>query len=166
VLLLARLDAGIDQPVRTAVGVDDVVAAAVAIVQPLAAARDVSIVVEPAPRVGLSSDAAKLTKILSNLIDNAVGHSPPGEAVCVAASAEDGTLEIAVSDRGPGIATDMRHRIFDRFVRADSARAGGDGHYGLGLPIAAGLARLLGGDVSLDERHRPGSRFVVRLPIR
>lgn len=168
VLALARLDAGADQAASSDVSPEEVVHAAVATVQPLAAAREVTISVAPLPQVEWRSDRARLVKIVTNLLSNAVEHSPPGESVRIAVSAQVGALELVVEDRGPGVPPELRRRIFDRFVRGDAARAGGggaDGHHGLGLPIAAGLARLLGGELTLDERHQPGSRFVVRLPL-
>ena len=87
-----------------------------------------------------------------------------GESVDIEARTDGLVLEVSVSDRGLGIPTLMRGRIFDRFVRGDTARTAGDGHHGLGLPIAASLARMLGGEISFDERHQPGSRFILRLP--
>lgn len=165
VLTLSRLDAGVDWPVRAQVSLEDVLSAAVATVQPLAAARDVSIQTAPSPRTDLLTDRGKLAKILSNLLSNAVEHSPSGQVVHLTAQVADGSLELAVIDHGPGIPPDIRGRIFDRFVRGDAARSSGDGHHGLGLPIVAELARVLGGAVTLDQRYESGSRFIVRLPL-
>jgi two-component system OmpR family sensor kinase len=165
VLTLARLDARVDQPVLVAAALKDIIDGAVATAAPLAAARRVTIHRAECPAAELRTDPGMLAKILSNLLSNAVEHSPPGETVHIAAQAGSNTLEISIADRGPGIPEALRGRIFDRFVRGDAARAGVEGHHGLGLPIAAGLARLLGGQVRLDESHAPGSRFVVRLPL-
>jgi len=166
VLTLSRLDAGADEPVWEQVSLEEVLGAAATTVQPLATARGVTFQITPAPQAELRTDRGKLVKILSNLLCNAVEHSPAGEAVqlSVRPDVDTGGLEIAVADHGCGVPAELRGRIFDRFVRGDAARAGGDGHHGLGLPIAAGLARLLGGQLMLDERHKPGTRFVVRLP--
>ena len=166
VLTLSRLEAGADQPVWTRVPLEEVLSGAVATVQPLAAARGVTIETEACPSLEFRTDRGKVVKILSNLLSNAVEHSPPGRAVCLASRLEDGSLELAVTDQGPGIPPELRQRIFDRFVRGDEARSRADGHQGLGLPIAAGLARTLGGEVRLDERTHSGSRFVVTLPLK
>jgi signal transduction histidine kinase len=165
VLALARLDARADEPVWTRVSVDDPVAAAIATVQPLAAARGVEIEFSRSAPAELRTDHGKLVKILSNLLSNAVEHSPRGETVRLAVHADNGSLEIAVADRGPGVPERIRPRVFDRFARGDTAR-GTDGHHGLGLPIAAGLARLLHGEITLDVAYQRGARFVVRLPSR
>jgi len=165
VLTLSRLDSCADEPVWTQVRVKDVVAAAVATVQPLAAARNVGIDITACPGAEIRTDRGKLVKIVSNLLSNAVEYSAAGAAVHIAVQVEQGALQIAVTDGGPGVPAEMRNRIFDRFVRADAARAPGDGHHGLGLPIAAGLARLLDAEVKLDAQHECGSRFVVRLPL-
>lgn len=164
-LTLSRLDADVDRPVLASVSLEKIFDVAIATVQPIAAARQVSIETEACPRTELCTDRGKLTKILSNLLGNAIEHSPAAHSVQIAARIDDGMLELSVADRGPGVPAEMRVRIFDRFVRADDARTSGDGHHGLGLPIAAGLARLLDGEITLDERHEPGSRFVVRLPL-
>ncbi|HEV3025044.1 MAG TPA: HAMP domain-containing sensor histidine kinase [Pirellulales bacterium] len=165
VLTLSRLDANVDEPLMARVSLDEVLGAAVAAVRPLAAARQVSIETDAPAQRELWTDRGMLTKIVSNLLGNAVEHSPAGETVRLGAAIDRRVLELSVADRGPGVAVELRERIFDRFVRADGARAGGDGHHGLGLPIAAGLARLLNGEVVLDGRYAPGSQFVVRVPL-
>jgi signal transduction histidine kinase len=165
VLTLSRLDANADWPLLSRVTLEDVFDAAVATVEPIATARQVAIAIDAPAQVEFSTDRGMLTKIVSNLLGNAVEHSPAGETVRLRAAIDGAMLEISIVDSGPGIPVELRHRIFDRFVRADAARASSNGHHGLGLPIAAGLARTLGGTVVLDECHQPGSRFVVRIPI-
>lgn len=166
VLTLSRVDAGVDGPVWTDVSLEETLAAAVATVRPLAAAREVPIQIEQGAPATWRTDRGKLLKVLTNLVSNAVEHSPRGTVVRVAARVQHDHIEIEVCDRGPGVSPDMRERIFDRFVRSDIARAGANEHYGLGLPIAAGLARILGGEVRLDAAPSCGSRFVLHLPRR
>jgi len=179
VLTLSRLEAGVDQPTLTVSRLREILSAAAATVQPLASARGIRLSTAPAPELELRTDGPRLIKILSNLLSNAVEHSPAGEEVRLATTRNGTGLEISVTDRGAGIPAEMRDRIFDRFVRADAARSGAggsgasgpataekgsEGHHGLGLPIAARLARMLGGEVSLDTQYSPGSRFVFKLP--
>jgi signal transduction histidine kinase len=166
VLTLSRLEAGVDQPVLADTPLEEVFAAALATVQPLAATRDVTLQSEPARGMILLTDRVRLTKILTNLLGNAVEHSPPGKPVVLSCRTQNETLELTVTDQGAGVPPAMRQRIFDRFVRGDDARTREDGHHGLGLPIAAGLARSLGGEVTLDEVRELGSRFVVTVPLR
>lgn len=165
VLTLSRLEAGVDRPAPASVAMQEVVASATEAVEPLAAARNVHVRIDGDRAAVLPIDRAMLTKLLTNLLANAIEHSPTGGLVDVSVATENGTLQVAVADEGPGIPADLRDRIFERFVRGDAARTNADGHHGLGLPIAAGLARALGGDVSLDRDHVDGARFIIRLPL-
>src|SRR5262249_54104145 len=111
------------------------------------------------------ADPALTRRILDNLLDNAIRHSPPGGQVRVSASVGDGGWLFAVSDEGPGIAPEHRVRIFERFARADNARArGGDGGAALGLPLSMAYARLQGGEVRLGEAVDWATVFHVWLP--
>jgi two-component system, OmpR family, sensor kinase len=74
-----------------------------------------------------------------------------------------GTVQVDVTDDGPGIEECHRERIFDKFVRLDGASGGGAG---LGLPIARAIVEHLGGRLWLDPDHRGGARFVLSLPAR
>ncbi len=165
VLTLSRLEAGVDRPGFQRVQLDEVVIAAAATVQPLATSRNVRLAASGTDGMELRTDPPRLVKILSNLFSNAIEHSPSGSTIGLSVERNRASLFIAVTDAGPGVPPHLRDRIFDRFVRGDDARTRADGHCGLGLPIAEGLARLLGGTIRLDEAYTPGSRFVVRLPL-
>jgi two-component system heavy metal sensor histidine kinase CusS len=107
--------------------------------------------------------APDLERLLRNLVENAVRHSPPGGRVLVEASAHAGGVVLAVGDEGPGVPEGERARLFEPFFRGVHAR--GSRGAGLGLAIVREIARAHGGDVQLDA-HRPrGARFVVRLPL-
>lgn len=163
VLVMARLDAGLERPHPGDFTAEEILAAAVESVRPLAMARGIAIETDGAAGLRLFSDRAKLVKILTNLMSNAVEHSPTGAAVRVTAGETTTGVEFRVRDPGPGIPAELRERVFDRFYRAADARPG-DGHHGLGLPIARHLARLLGGEVRLNGEVSPGSEFCVTLP--
>jgi two-component system heavy metal sensor histidine kinase CusS len=166
VLTLSRVEAGGEGLRLETVSLGGAVNGAVSTVEPLAAARDVRIVSDGLPpELELRTDEAKLVKILGNLLSNAVEHSPTGAVVRIAAAVRGPLLEIEVVDQGSGVSPEVRERIFERFVRGDASRSSANGHHGLGLPIAAGLARSLGGRVRLDATWTPGSRFVVELPL-
>jgi signal transduction histidine kinase len=143
--------------------VDDVVRAA----RVVAATRDVSILahcVQPAPFTG---DEDLVRRLLLNIVDNAIRYSPPGGTVRVALDHAGGAYRVSVTDEGPGIAPDAQSRIFERFYRADAARAsngGRDGGAGLGLALARWIARAHDGDIALAASSRIGSTFVVTLP--
>ncbi len=104
-------------------------------------------------------DSLMLAEALQNLVDNAIQHSPPGEAVDVVLTAE-GTLE--VRDRGPGIPALEKGLVFSRFWRSDDAAE--DGGSGLGLAIVAEVVRHHGGRLWVADRDGGGSVFGVALP--
>ena len=102
-----------------------------------------------------------LHRLVLNLIENALAHTPPGTIVDVGLSREIEDIVLEVSDTGPGIPEELRERIFDRFVRAQ--RTGGGS--GLGLSIVRAVAEAHGGSVSVGASPTRGARFVVRLPV-
>ena len=105
----------------------------------------------------VQSDRRRVERIVANLVDNAVVHG--GGGVRIELRRDQGWATIAVCDGGPGIAPEHRPHVFDRFYKADASRT--EAGSGLGLAIARENARLLGGDIVLDE----ASRFTVRLPV-
>nr|WP_309491587.1 ATP-binding protein [Microbacterium sp. Se5.02b] len=114
--------------------------------------------------VWVRGDAQILIEAVGNLIANAIVYSPRGSRVGVGVRAEDGVVEIAVSDQGIGIAEADRERIFERFYRADEARSRRTGGTGLGLSIVKHATQRHGGEVRLWSRPGRGSTFTVRLP--
>ena len=102
--------------------------------------------------------------MVANLLENAVRHSPAGAAVQVRARRSDAGVTIEVIDEGPGIAADDVARVFERFYRADSARASSDGGAGLGLAIARWIVDLHGGEIHPEPCEPHGCRMVVTLP--
>ncbi|AXV07812.1 multi-sensor hybrid histidine kinase [Euzebya pacifica] len=122
---------------------------------------DLQVVIAPAVPAILHIDGYRLDQILTNLVANAVTHGA-GESVRVDVDTIDGTLRLAVQDRGPGVPEAYRERIFDAFVRAPGSEAGGTG---LGLPLVRSLTRRLGGDVRLEAPSDGGTRFAVTLPL-
>lgn len=165
-LLLARADAGRLVPQRAALDVADLVEESAARWRGPAAACGVTIVTG-APAAGvLAADPHLLRRVLDNLLDNAVRHSPPGGRVDVRAYRHDGQWLFEVADQGPGVPASERDRIFERFARLDPARSRRAGGAGLGLPLSAAVARAHGGRLELAEADAPGARFRLRLPDR
>lgn len=110
-------------------------------------------------------DGDRLAQVLTNLIDNAVKHSPPGGTVRVEGEADQEWLHIRVKDEGPGIPPDELSRIFERFYQLDKARSGGrDRGAGLGLAISREIIRAHGGELSAKSTVGAGSIFTIRLP--
>jgi signal transduction histidine kinase len=108
--------------------------------------------------VVIDGDFLKLHRVLANLIENAVHHSPPGGAIIIEVGRENGTATLTVIDQGEGVAEADRERIFERFVRVNGGGAG------IGLYVVKGLVTAHGGTVAVAGG--PGGRFVVRLPVR
>jgi len=116
----------------------------------------------PAGGVTIAGDATKITWALSNLIANALRYTPGGGRIRIEATPEDGAVQVAVSDNGPGIPPDQRERIFERFVQgADGADAGAAG---LGLAIVRDIVQAHGGRIHLESEVGKGSRFTLELP--
>jgi two-component system OmpR family sensor kinase len=162
-LLLAQLDAGrplAKEPVDlTRLAID-------ATSDAKAASGDHRWMLElPDEPVGVEGDEHRLHQVLANLMSNAAKHTPPGTTVTVAVAAgeDPGTVELSVTDDGPGIPEDLQPALFERFVRGDSARSNGGGSTGLGLAIVQAVTVAHGG--SVDVTSRPGrTRFVITLP--
>ena len=118
----------------------------------------------PAGLSPLWADAQRLEQVLANLLTNALRHTPPGGRVALRVAEEGGRLAFRVEDSGSGIAPEDLPHVFDRFYRGDPARSTGDGHTGLGLSIAQGLARAHGGEITVESCPGAGSTFIVTLP--
>ena len=161
-LLLARADAG-RQALPVPVDVRRVVHDAAAEAAPLAEGHELSVRVDDTVTVDGTPD--DLHRLVLNLIENALVHTPRGSHVEVSAWRDGDAAVIEVADDGPGIPAEMRATIFDRFVRRHGDRSGGGTGSGLGLAIVRAVARAHGGSVELSESARGGARFVVRLPV-
>ncbi len=106
-----------------------------------------------------------ITMAVQNLVSNAVQYSPEATHVGIGVRVVDGVIEIAVTDKGVGIAVEERERIFERFYRVDPARSRVTGGTGLGLSIVKHVAVSHGGEVTLWSRPGQGSTFTLRLPV-
>ncbi|MET0605084.1 MAG: PAS-domain containing protein, partial [Beijerinckiaceae bacterium] len=126
---------------------------------------EVRLAVSIAPDVGpFVGDARRLRTVLFNLLSNAIGFSPPGSTVTVAAERRGEELLIAVSDQGPGIPEDARHRVFERFEH--QSRGSRHRGVGIGLPIVRSFIELHGGRVAIDSAPGGGTRILCAIPYR
>ncbi|HTX68599.1 MAG TPA: ATP-binding protein [Thermoleophilia bacterium] len=114
----------------------------------------------PGGAVDAAAVAGGVEQILDNLVDNAVGVSPAGTRVLVKVTRGGATHRLTVEDQGPGLSDELKERALDRFWRADRSTPG----TGLGLPIAAALARAAGGSLELRDAPGGGLAVVVSLP--
>ena len=110
--------------------------------------------------VAAQADPDKLRQVLDQLVSNAVKYSPDGGTVTVSARRIEDAVEVAVADEGIGIPQSERERIFSKFYKAGGAKG-----TGLGLFIAQGLVREMGGRMWVDSEEGRGSRFAFELPL-
>ena len=159
-LLLARQDAGRVPIQHRPVDLSEVVAAAAAELEPVAGDHDISITA--APDVEIEGVQDELHRLVLNLMENALRHTDPGTAVEASVERQNGHVVLAVEDDGPGIAPELREKVFERFFRAHGDRSGSSG---LGLAIVKAVAESHQGTVTLEPPlDGRGARFVVRFP--
>ncbi len=157
-LLLARADARRVQPHRPT-DLADVLVEAASELGPMAEHHELSISAEPVIVEGVRDE---LHRLVLNLLENAVRHTPPGTSVHASTEAQGDDAVIVVQDSGPGIAPELADRVFERFVRG--GRDGGKGS-GLGLAIVRSVAQSHGGTVALETLSSgTGTRFLIRIP--
>ena len=112
-------------------------------------------------------DEARLRQVVVNLLANARVHTPAGSHVTTTLAREGDALIVRIHDDGPGIASDVRDRLFERFARGDSSRERRTGSTGLGMSIALAIVQSHGGGIEVDSSTAPedhGTTFTVRLP--
>lgn len=104
-------------------------------------------------------------QVMTNLLENAVKYSPPGNTVHLSTQSDDETVKLMVEDEGIGIPKDDLPHIFDRFYRVDKSRGRREGGTGLGLSIVKELVELYDGSIAVDSTPGKGTKFTVRLPV-
>jgi two-component system sensor histidine kinase SenX3 len=145
--------------------VKDIVNEAVDTMKLAAHQKDITIDVANMTEVGaVFGDDKQLTTALRNLVSNAVNYSPAGTKVGVGARRLGDTVEISVTDQGPGIPEADQERIFERFYRVDPARSRDTGGTGLGLAIVKHVCANHGGDCTVWSRPGQGATFTLHLP--
>ncbi len=156
---VARLDAGELNVSLVPTDVGTVVTDAVAAAARSANGHRVVAAVGPEP-IPAQADPGKLRQVLDQLVSNAVKYSPHGGVVSVSVQRRNDAVEVAVADEGVGIPAAERERIFAKFYKS----SGGHGT-GLGLFIAQGLVREMGGRIRVDSEEGRGSTFAFDLPV-
>jgi signal transduction histidine kinase len=127
---------------------------------------EVALAVEAPPGLpAVKADGARLVRLLSNLLDNARRHTPPGGTVRLAARADANAVTVEVEDTGPGIDPDVLPHVFERYYRGTDARTRRAGGTGLGLAIARAIAEAHGGRLEAESLPDAGARFRLTLPL-
>ncbi len=157
---MTRLEAGALEVKREWVPVEELVGSALGRIEKRLDGRAVTTAI-PADLPLAPVDPVLLEHALVNLLENALKYTPAGTPIEITARRQDGLIELELSDRGPGLPEPTEH-LFEKFVRRAPAGTGG---VGLGLPIARGIARAHGGEVTAGNRPGGGARFVLALPL-
>jgi len=164
ILSFSKIEAGREEPNLHVFVVHDLAREVISVVMPQAEHKGLSVqLVLPPDQLTMHSDAAKVRQILLNLLSNAVKFTEAGSVRLTVLSARCDILFI-VEDSGPGIAPADRERVFEAFTQLDQSATRSIGGVGLGLSVSRKLARLLGGDIEVDNAPGGGAAFVLRLP--
>ncbi len=165
ILDVSRIEKGKLQIVDQEIDAAEIAEVAVKMCRDAAEKADITIVAEVIEGIELRCDATRISQVLVSLVTNAIKLSSPGGTVRLEFEAPgDGSLVIAVQDRGMGIAPEDLARVFDPFVQAELAAARHAGGMGLSLPIARRIAVLHGGDVTIASAEGLGTTSRLILP--
>jgi signal transduction histidine kinase len=159
--LLARIESGALEMVPRRVDLAEIADDAAEALSPMADVHGVTLRVAVGEQVLVLGDPVALGRIIRNLVDNAIRHSPAGSVVAIDVTA-DQRPTVRVLDEGEGFPAEFTRRAFDRFTRADPSRSRTTGGTGLGLAIAQGLVEAHGGEIWIDEA--PGGSVSFALP--
>lgn len=164
---LARMESGHIAIERMQVSVPELIERVVRKFQGIAREQQVSLKWEVQPDLPkVYWDEDKVEQVLTNLVDNAIRHTPEGGEVWLGASPSNGgKVSLTVRDTGSGIPEEDLPFIFERFYKADKARTRGQSGTGLGLAIVKHMVEAHGGTVSVDSRLGEGTTFTVKLPV-
>jgi signal transduction histidine kinase len=174
-MLLTRAQEGRGDAAAPELPLRSLLERSVARFSPMAADRQVTVLLEPDdPEALVYGDDRLLARIFDNLISNAIFYNRPGGTVVVRSRLERiasnawvaPQVVVSVEDTGVGIPEAAWEQVFDRFLRLDSSRSRRTGGAGLGLSIARAVAELYGGRVSIVKSSSEGTTFEVRLPGR
>lgn len=157
-----RLESGVTAPRFEAISAGKLIGAALEAIAKQAEAKGIMLTSDvPEEELGAKADRAQISRVLVNLLDNAVRHTPSGGQIKVSARLLDRRIEFAVEDTGAGIPPEYLPRIFERFVQVPGATGGGAG---MGLSIAQTIVRAHGSQIEVASELGKGSRFTFTLP--
>jgi two-component system, OmpR family, sensor histidine kinase SenX3 len=161
---LSRLQGAEPLPDLEAVDVDTIVAEALSRYKVAADNADIAITTDSPTGYIVLGDQPLLVTALANLVSNAIAYSPNGSPVSISRRRRGDNIEIAVTDRGIGIAAADQERVFERFFRVDKARSRATGGTGLGLAIVKHVAANHNGSIRLWSQPGTGSTFTLSIP--
>lgn len=168
-LFLARADANPNQAMRdrklTPLSLNQILQNCFVLLEPLASEKQIVFQSKFRDEISVLGDAAQLSRLFSNLLENALQYTPDEGRVSLDLYKQNRMAIISVRDTGIGLAPDQVSKVFDRFWRANKARSRRKGGTGLGLAISAAIAKRHGGKISVTSELNIGTCFLVRIPI-
>jgi signal transduction histidine kinase len=151
---------GVELPPAAGVDLERAVRRAVSEREPVARQRQVDLVAPPISACRVTADETRLIRVLTNLIDNAIRHAPPGTSVRITTVEDRGAVRLTIEDAGEGVSPDVLPQLFQKLSR--DPRGGGSG---LGLYFCRITLELWGGGIGYEPGPVTGARFWIRLPI-
>jgi heavy metal sensor kinase len=164
-LLLAQADAGEIPLQREVVDLAVLGASVVEALEPVAEAKNISLICERSGQVSVTADRQWMERLLLNLVDNALKFTPAGGTIIVSVTRAGRDAKLAVRDTGIGMAPDVVPHVFERFYRADTARSSQVDGAGLGLSLVQWIADRHHAGVEVESRPGLGSTFTISMPI-
>ncbi len=165
ILELSQIESGNIELKREEIGLSNIVEETFTSLSSMAASKEIILINNVASSTKVRADKKRLDQMLTNLVDNAIRFNRHGGSVTVSDAQMANLQHIYVTDTGEGILPDQIHRIFERFYRVDRARSRDISGTGLGLAIVKHLARLHGGEVTVESQLSIGTKFTIALPI-
>lgn len=131
----------------------------------LADKKKIKINYQAPEKLEMTSDKNYISRVMENLLSNALKFSQPGKEVFVTVKSDGDHVEISVADQGPGLNADDLANLYQKFKKLTPRPTGGESSQGLGLSIVKILSNCMGGDVTCESELEKGSNFTVRLPV-
>lgn len=163
--LHTRLASGTMVMRRSRIDLTELADEAVETLRPIATEAGVQLTIAAADRISATGDPAQLARVVRNLIDNAIRHTPTGSTVVVELAVRDGCALIRVVDEGDGFPPELGDRVFDAFTRGDPARNPRTGTAGLGLAIAKAIVTAHEGTITIGDDGRAARGGVVEVMV-
>lgn len=164
--ILSLADAGELSMQPQEVSVQKLLGDILAMYQHIANRKDVKIRLDVASELPmLTIDPGRMTQVLTNILDNALRHTPAGGQISLSTQQVQEHVELSIQDSGPGIAGEDANRIFQRFYRTDASRQRHEGGSGLGLAIARSIVELHDGQIWAESQPGEGLKIIIRLPV-
>ncbi|MHB8483363.1 MAG: HAMP domain-containing sensor histidine kinase [Nitrospiria bacterium] len=164
-LQLAKIESGKEKLQLSPIPLKPFLLKTVQTLSPFAVKKNQTIEVEAGEEVSLEADSEKLSRLLTNLVDNAIKYTPASGKIVVGCLKKEDQIELFVKDTGIGIPPDDLDRIFERFYRVDRARSREMGGTGLGLSIVKHIMEAHGGFIKVESRVNRGTTFTAIFPF-